>query len=615
MLQKAIKQQVSVYDFGLQPPYSSDIWDVMTWDLYKNSEQKQKDAWNARSNVMKRTFDFTLCDSPELREEAKYFCFYLLIVKKVSLRTFAEYTDRFKWLFKFANSKNITSILDIDIDEYILYLSNTNHKTIIGNGSMTIGNKIVASRKYNRLISFASYFRSVVFEYIDSKKTIYERDVWKGKEIAIREELEYSNLIFTDIVQEQIKKSVKKYMRFKLSNVVLRSAAHYLSYYRVFSKWLYEYDENIVSLAQVTREILEEYFYFLRVESGFTQHEINNNILHLSCLFEWGLMEEDKNFPSSVLFLSEDYCFKTVHKTDFYRDEDLKIIFNTLIPKLPKIYGRILLILHHTGMRISEVLRLSILAIKLKDGKPYISLYMYKTNRFNDVPVDNYIYELLTKEVERTRKLHPDSKYVFTDSNGSHICYGTFIKTIKTTIVKYNITDSKGDLLEFRTHRFRATKATKMINLGMDPREAASMLGQKSLSSLSYYAVATNQALNEQMQEYLRKESLLINSIGQMDKLALEDYADSIPLCNGYCCRPADLGVCPKLNACLTCSLFKPSTQFLLNYKMQLNDLKASLVVAEANGYTRMIEKCKEDIIALENIIEKVEEKLNEQKT
>lgn len=123
---------------------------------------------------------------------------------------------------------------------------------------MTIGNKIVASKKYNRLISFASYFRSVVFEYIDSKKPIYERDVWKGKEIAIREELEYSNLIFTDIVQEQIKKSVKKYMRFKLSNVVLRSAAHYLSYYRVFSKWLYEYDEILLLLLFVKKQVFIE---------------------------------------------------------------------------------------------------------------------------------------------------------------------------------------------------------------------------------------------------------------------------------------------------------------------------------------------------------------------
>lgn len=615
MIQTALKQQNKQIDFNLPAPYSNDVWDILNWDIYINSSVSDKNAWIARSNVMNNTMDFTLCDCLLVKEESKYYCYYLLNQKGIGLRSFAEYTDRFKLLFRYVNKYNISSILDINIDDYRGYIIQSNHKAIINNGSSVVGKEIVQAKKQNKLISFVSTFQYIIRSYIDSFKQLYERDLWKGKDIAHPNDTDYANLYFVNIHQEPMKKCIKEFIRFKLSSVKPKTAQRCLERLKIFCIWMYEYDESIEIFKNITRDILEDYFCFLRVESDLSQREINACIYELSCLFEWALINEDKRFPSDILFLPDDYCFKTVRRSNFYCDDDIQTIFKELVPCLPKVYGRIILMLHHTGMRIGEVLKLSIHSLKYINEQPYLSLYMYKTSRYNDIPIDGYIYDLLIKEIQRTQKKFPSSKYIFVNSKGNPFNYAGFIQNIKAEIIKHNILDSNGELLDFRTHRFRATKATKMINMGMNPKEAASMLGQKSLSSLSYYAVATNQALNEQMQEYLRKESLLINSIGQMDKLALENYDDVIPLCNGYCCRPADLGVCPKLNACLTCSLFKPSTQFLLNYKMQLTDVIASLAIAEENNYTRMAEKCREDKAALEDIIKKLEDKLNEQKT
>ena len=261
-------------------------------------------------------------------------------------------------------------------------------------------------------------------------------------------------------------------------------------------------------------------------------------------------------------------------------------------------------------MRVSEVLRLPIDALKEINGKHYLSVYMYKTERNNYIPIDDYVYKIISSEIASTMERFPNAKYVFVNSSGNSVDYSSFTRKIREKIVEHNVLGRDGELLDFKTHRFRATKATQLINMGQDPKVAADMLGHSNLSSLSYYAVATEQSLQSHMQEYLKRESILINSIGKIDPTPLEEYDTAHPLCNGWCCKPLSLGLCDKINACLTCSLFKPSMEHLTTYRLQLSEVQSSLAVAEANGYERMIDQCRTEILALENIIKKLEERL-----
>ena len=50
--------------------------------------------------------------------------------------------------------------------------------------------------------------------------------------------------------------------------------------------------------------------------------------------------------------------------------------------------------------------------------------------------------------------------------------------------------------------------------------------------------------------------------------------------------------------------------EHLTTYRLQLSEVQSSLAVAEANGYERMIDQCRTEILALENIIKKLEERL-----
>lgn len=501
------------------------------------------------------------------------------------------------------------SVLNIDTVDYERYIM-PSHKAVTGNGSAVVGQEIVSLKIRSRLVTFLDFFKKVVQGFLEESRPLYERDVWSGKQIA-PDELEAANLIFYDIRQPIMKQSAKDFLKMKLASCTVKTAYRYLGDIKIFCGWLCGHDDSIASFRDVSREILEGYFLFLRAESGFSQDKINRNILNLSELFEYGVISFDARFPDKVLFLADDYCFKTERRANFFTDEEVAAIFS-MVPYLPKIYGRMLLVLHHTGMRISEVLRLPIDSLKYKGNVPYLSVYMYKTKRYNQVPIDGYICRLISEEVERTRKLFPDAKYVFVNSKGNAFCYSEFTKAIKKAIVEHNVLGRDGRLLDFKTHKFRATKATNLINAGYDPRTAADMLGQKSLASLSYYAVATNQSLHEHMQEYLKKQSILINSIGKVDENAIEDYPGAHPLCNGWCSKPVHTGVCDKINACLTCPLFKPSLEHITTYRLQLVEAESSLAVAVENGYKRMAEQCGKEKAALENIIKRLEEKIHE---
>ena len=49
------------------------------------------------------------------------------------------------------------------------------------------------------------------------------------------------------------------------------------------------------------------------------------------------------------------------------------------------------------------------------------------------------------------------------------------------------------------------------------------------------------------------------------------------------------MGDCKKATACLSCPMFIPSIQFINSYELQLQEIEATIVVAKANGYTKIL--------------------------
>lgn len=603
-MQEHLLKLNNICTFSLVEPFSDDIWDITNWSIYKDADTSQQIAFNARTSVMHNSLDFTLCKSRSLREEVKYFT-YRLIAKGISLRSLAEYIDRFKLLFQYAYDNNISFVSEIDIESYKQYLTDTKHKVTINDGTTVRGKAAVVQTRKNRNITFISNIQKCIEEYFSLNTPMKERDYWKGSELH-PDELTPANINFADIMQPLMKQATKNYIWFRQAHTVTKTCQKDTLTIKRFCHWLSEYDEKILSFASLNRDIIEEYFYFLRIESGFSQHMINTDILKIGNFLKWGSINGDTNFPNKVLVLSNDYAFKTVKAPDFYSEREIARIYD-VAKTLPKIYGRIILILHHCGMRISELLWLRQDAIKEIGGKHYISIYMYKTARYNNIPLSDFAYNIIANEIVLDKKKYPNSHYVFLNSQGNPVNYSHFIQTIKLAIINNNVLGDDGCLLKFKTHKFRSTKATILINMGEDPNVVAQILGQKSLDSLGYYVAAQETAMQDEMKYYIKKQSALINAIGKMDSLAIENIAEAIPLCNGYCCRPSTLGICEKVNACIECSLFKPSIRFILNYQMQLTEAESTLLIAKENNYTRLTQKCESEIKALKSILDRLE--------
>ena len=131
---------------------------------------------------------------------------------------------------------------------------------------------------------------------------------------------------------------------------------------------------------------------------------------------------------------------------------------------------------------------------------------------------------------------------------------------------RLDIRDSAGRLVDFqRTHRFRHTRATSLLNAGVPIHVVQRYLGHLSPAMTMHYA----QTLAETHEaEFLRYRKLTADgreldiAPGDLyDMLQLDQRTDRI-LPNGWCLLPPRQS-CDRGNACLTCDKFATDVTFL----------------------------------------------------
>ena len=81
--------------------------------------------------------------------------------------------------------------------------------------------------------------------------------------------------------------------------------------------------------------------------------------------------------------------------------------------------------------------------------------------------------------------------------------------------------------------------------------------------------------------------------------------AQALP--SGSCALPNILQGCPHANACLTCTHFRTTQEFLTEHKQQLNQTIEIIEKAKTNGWIRQVEMNEKVKVNLENIIRGLE--------
>ena len=610
-------------EFDMPDKYKADIWKVTSWEIYTNATEKCQQVWDRRSAISDGNFDFTKCENLYIREELKYIV-SLSFEKGLKISSISEIYDRMKIIFGFVNKDlGIYSITEYEnrIHEFEMFLSQEwgNKVTIKSSPYINKNMEKVELTRSNRAITLFKLCIKTINEYRNRNKSLMELDSW-NYDVVVKYDSEAPKgkiLHFENIVQPTMKQASKVFARFKLGTLNVSTIASYTHTVEVFSKWLADYDESIKHFDELIRDIIEDFFLYLRVESDISDHQCNVTILQLKVFFETIQLLEVQHAPDKILILPEDSTIKSKTESRYFTDEEAQNITNA-IKYMNKTDGKMVFCLKVLGLRLSELRNLKPENIVQNDDGSYsLNIYQNKTKKEYLKPLTKEVSTILLSEIAKNKKrFNCEPEYVFLTDKGTKIEHSAFIRRMNMLFYEHKVKDRNGDLLRFQSHRFRATFATSLINAGYGAEATSKALGQTCLKSLMHYIHISDETTIRQLSPKLERDDYLIRNIQSMSMVEEIPQSQSVTkLCNGWCTRDiTKLGVCKKANACISCSLFQPTIEHLNNYEMQLQEVNATIEVARQNEMDVILQsnlKLKED---LERIIKQVKERLDEKK-
>jgi hypothetical protein len=256
---------------------------------------------------------------------------------------------------------------------------------------------------------------------------------------------------------------------------------------------------------------------------------------------------------------------------------------------------RILMLLARTGRRVSEICLLDRDPL-LPLGQPagtdgdaggFTARLRYQQTKIEGAPdtilVDEEIVAIIRAQQEWASRFRaglaaPAPKYLFLaarkNRNGDRPYSDGRLRDLLGELARrLDVRDAAGALVDFqRTHRFRHTRATSLLNAGVPLHVVQRYLGHLSPEMTMIYAktlASTHEA------EFLRYRKLTADAReldtdprDLYDMLQLDKRADRV-LPNGWCMLPPRQH-CSKGNACLTCDKFATDASFLPELTNQL---------------------------------------------
>ena len=152
-------------------------------------------------------------------------------------------------------------------------------------------------------------------------------------------------------------------------------------------------------------------------------------------------------------------------------------------------------VLYATGMRISELLNLTLSNYNPKDGSIKV---MGKGSKERYVPISDVAIKYLNLYLNKYRKyiIKNSSDYIFVNYNGKKMSRQGFFKILKALCQKSGINK------EISPHILRHSFATHLLNNGADLRIIQELLGHASISTTEIYSHISNKKIKEDYQKH-----------------------------------------------------------------------------------------------------------------
>lgn len=407
---------------------------------------------------------------------------------------------------------------------------------------------------------------------------------------------------------------------------------------------------NIYSLKILKNRDIDAFISYLKTtlnprnNEGYSYGYQRGCLVLLKSIIHWGQLHMTNDVPRTEIFTGNEYSgVNKKLKIDFIPDEILKQINKALVhEKNPYLkYG--IIILQSTGMRIGDMLGLTIDCTKPHLINGYtITWYDHKNRRERQpMPIPNECVIAIEKLIECTEELRKQAndniqKYIFIHkvTAGKYIGkvmkideqkYGYWLNgrssngilEVKGFTYNHKILDADGyGYYNLTAHQFRRTLATDMLSKGTDLKVIQEVLGHSSATTTrKYYADVKDKERAE-----VFKNIGIIGNINKVDGTVIEDKGDLIwfkenkdtraKMEDGYCTKPCiDGKICDRLlrrQKCYTCNRYITTPEYLQAHKNHLVGLEKQL---EENIYgDHYAQHFLPTIEILKKIIEKLEE-------
>ena len=152
-------------------------------------------------------------------------------------------------------------------------------------------------------------------------------------------------------------------------------------------------------------------------------------------------------------------------------------------------------LLYATGMRISELLNLTLKDLNIKMG---LIKVIGKGNKERMIPIGSYVGEILEQYINDYRaefNIKNDS-LLFFNKHGQRLSREEFYSILQTIVNSTSITK------KVSPHTFRHTFATHLLENGADLRSIQELLGHSDISTTTIYTHISNQKIRSEYQQF-----------------------------------------------------------------------------------------------------------------
>lgn len=459
--------------------------------------------------------------------------------------------------------------------------------------------------------TFANAFSKFV-SIQDGIYNTFDSDIWDMSRFQISKErvdeaCKVNELHFEKITNSNNKELIKEYIEYLLevTNLSIKTVSNKLRYIRIavncvdipIADWDSSELNVFLDSIDLTTSLGKSIFYDTRVFASY--------------LSARGKLTKGNPFLQNDTRVSNEYHFKsTAPSADIIMQ-----LFSKLHKVANKIVVLVFLIMYCTGARISNVAVLRRDCLVKRGNKCFVKEYISKMRKYVENPIPPLLYDLIS---DYRRHLPKDADYLFPSprKENSPIVTSSLRRMINREFDKLHIIGADGTPYHFTPHSLRHLMAHRMLDANI-PLQFIQMQLHHGVADMTFvYVEYTNDRKVRLLKEFVDRSGLdavmevpvaLSDAEVDAEMLRRAVYAQMLP--NGMCSRPVRLGKCPHANKCLRCSSFRTSEEYLPIHMQQKTKLERYLKVATENGLEQQAAECKEDLAAIEEIIDKLTRK------